>query len=95
MTISSPEENKAELERFHAKLHRAQLDMFNARSAELKALGVPFFGTRSQLIVRSEEQNSRASADDSQMEHAGKITDQRLLELQERMIQHLEDLYKD
>lgn len=58
--------------------------MFNAMSLELRKLGVPFFGI---------------SPDPDLPEHAGflatKLPQEQLVKLQRKMIEYLEDMYKD
>lgn len=48
-----------ELEVFDAKVYRAQHEMVKEMTGKLKALGVPFFGTRSGLVVLRSSPGSR------------------------------------
>ncbi|PNS15767.1 hypothetical protein CAC42_4219 [Sphaceloma murrayae] len=85
----SEEELRAELLAFDTKIHRAQVHMINAMTAELKALGVPFFGTRSDVLLE------RGGAADDTLKIPAKISSEDLRGLQQRMITYLEDMYKD
>lgn len=42
---------------FDAKVYRAQVAMHDSMEAELKALGVPFFGTRADRLLLDETDN--------------------------------------
>jgi hypothetical protein len=91
----SEADKAAELAAFDRKIYAAQVAMDSVMSAELKGLGVPFFGTNSDLI-RSEDGDV---AEGNQLDELPKwsmvITDSQLLDLRRRMIGHLEDLYRD
>lgn len=50
---------KTELEVFDAKVYRAQFDMVREMTAKMRALGVPFFGTRSELVVVKSRPSSK------------------------------------
>ena len=60
--------------------------MIDTMTAELKGLGVPFFGTDESLTGEYQEQPAQWSPP---------VTQDELLNLQKRMIQYLEDLYGD
>ena len=51
---------EAELSAFDRKIYAVQQDMESAMSAELKALGVPFFGTDRTLVMADGEDPSKA-----------------------------------
>ncbi|GAM84109.1 hypothetical protein ANO11243_021010 [Dothideomycetidae sp. 11243] len=51
----SPAELQAELDAFDLKIYRAQCQMNEAMTLELKALGVPFFGTSLDRIVPDDQ----------------------------------------
>ena len=63
--------------------------MVQSQSAELKRLGVPFFGLRPDLIA-SEDDSSGLSEEGSK-----KVTKKQVMALQRDMLQHLVDMYGD
>ena len=88
----SKDEQLLELMIFDEKIYKAQAQMNEAMSAKLKSLGVPFFGTPSDLIL-SDTETVHSSAD-TQSKWSPKITSTQLLALKRRMISYLEDMYK-
>jgi hypothetical protein len=66
--------------------------MSNFHAAELKRLGVPFFGVSPSLIIANELQQTSAARDPLSK---ALITQEELMALQRKMIQYLEDMYKD
>lgn len=91
----SEEEKEAELARFDRKLYAAQQSMETAMTAELKGLGVPFFGTSPELIVPEEQKTSDAMASASRPKWSVPVTEIELLDLKRKMVGHLEVLYRD
>ena len=89
---TSPEEMAKELETFDMKVHRAQTQMVKEMMAALRKLGVPFFGTRSDL-VRVPGKEGRGDGRDGQS--MGMIDEVELINLQRRMLVILEDLCSD
>lgn len=87
------EDQEVELRMFDVKVYKAQTQMSEAMSMRLKALGVPFFGTLSELIMS--EISSAAVAPGSRPKWSPLITSTQLLSLQRRMIEYLEDMYKE
>ena len=89
----SEADKEAELSVYDGQVHVAQAAMVDHMTLELKALGVPFFGTHSDAII---------SVDASDAEHdasirpkwSPRVTSEELVELQRRMISYLEDMYK-
>ncbi len=65
--------------------------MSKSMKAELKMLNVPFFNVRPELVGLSQ---GVPNADGVEKSSPQKITDGQLLELQRRMLQYLEDMYK-
>lgn len=65
--------------------------MVKAMTAELAAMGIPFFSTRLSLVARQAEgePQSRVTCTEKQ------ITEPDLLKLQRKMLCHLEELYGD
>ncbi|TID25186.1 Serine/threonine-protein kinase [Venturia nashicola] len=88
----TPEEDKAEIDKFDLKVYTASKKMSEHHSAELKRLGVPFFGVNPKLIIMNDIQQFAATSDPLSQ---ATITEAELIDLQRRMIQYLEDLYKD
>jgi len=81
-----------ELQTFDLKIYRAQTQMTKEFSAKLKSLGVPFFGTRSELVRVTKKDGSEEK--DAQHSSGGKgmIDELDLIKLQKKMISLLEDL---
>lgn len=89
-TPQTEEEKRAELSAFDRKVYAAQVSMETAMTAELKGLGVPFFGTPEHLVISGDRQpTSESSAAGSA------ITENELLKLRRKMVSHLEELYRD
>lgn len=88
---TSPEELAKELETFDLKVYRAQMEMNREMSNRLRSLGVPFFGTRSDLVRPA---GKEVTADDTK---DGKvmIDEVDLVKLQRKMLAILEDLCND
>lgn len=98
--LASPKANtsddvEAELNVFDRKIYAAQLEMEATMMAELKGLGVPFFGTNQDLILSNDSESTNLQPLPTQPKWSPKITQDQLLELRRRMVQHLEDLYRD
>ncbi|KAF2731801.1 hypothetical protein EJ04DRAFT_471375 [Polyplosphaeria fusca] len=86
--LRTPAREEEELRQFDEKVYRAQEQMIISQTAELRRLGVPFFGTRPDLVLVSDAEAMKESEG-----KAGKITKKRLSILQKKMLQHLLDLY--
>jgi len=67
--------------------------MNQAMTAELKGLGVPFFGTRFDCIRTREEESVDREA--VRQKWSPLVSGQELTGLQRRMINYLEDMYKE
>lgn len=91
----SPAELQAELDAFDLKIYRAQCQMNEAMTLELKALGVPFFGTSLDRIVPDDQDVDKDADRLSNTKGSPRITHGELHALQRRMISYLEDMYKD
>ncbi|KAJ9632510.1 hypothetical protein H2203_000915 [Taxawa tesnikishii (nom. ined.)] len=89
-TLSSEDQLQFELAAFDRKVLAAQTAMQQHMTGKLKRMGVPFFGTQPDLVV---PEASATSA--NRPKWSPLITGAQLRELQMRMIQHLEDMYKD
>ncbi|KAH8663005.1 hypothetical protein BGZ60DRAFT_79185 [Tricladium varicosporioides] len=90
---NGPEELARELQTYDLKVYKAQMQMAREMSAKLKGLGVPFFGTRSELIRGKGESGGggvSASQDGRIM-----IDEMELVKLQRKMLEILETLCGD
>lgn len=77
------------------KVYKAQLLMVKEMTAKLRSLGVPFFGTRSELVrpIGKEATASRGTPDSK--DEKGTIDEVELVKLQRKMLAILEDLCSD
>ncbi|KAI7603207.1 hypothetical protein KC346_g11988 [Hortaea werneckii] len=91
----SEADDQAELAAYDRKLYTAQTSMEDAMTAELKALGVPFFGTSQNLVVPDGWDVSKEQLPEDHPKWSKLITDSELLTLRRKMVSHLEDMYKD
>ena len=90
------EEKEAELANFDCKVYAAQQSMETAMTGELKGLGVPFFGTSTELIVSEDEKAAATAASSANnTKWSVPVTETELLELKRKMVTHLEALYRD
>lgn len=87
---TSPEEMAKELETFDMKVYKAQTQMVKEMMAALRKLGVPFFGTKSDLVRVA----GKEGGDDGKYGQ-GMIEEAELIKLQRRMLVILEDLCSD
>ncbi|KAF2444939.1 hypothetical protein P171DRAFT_431725 [Karstenula rhodostoma CBS 690.94] len=85
--LRTDEVEKEELEMYAKKVYRAAQRMVELQSKEMKGLGVPFFGLRSEFL--------RSDGSDEGEEEQKKVTKGELLELQRKMLNHLMELYGD
>jgi len=92
-TPQTQEEKIVELKAFDVKIYKAQIQMDQAMTAELKSLGVPFFGTRLDCIRSIDEET--IDEEGVRQKWSPLVTSQDLTELQRRMINYLEDMYKE
>jgi len=83
-----------ELETFDMKVYKAQLQMVKEFTSKLRSLGVPFFGTKSELVrIAGKEANEEGVG--GPKDEKGLIDEAELVELQKRMLTMLEDLCSD
>lgn len=87
--------NEAELVAFDLRIYAAQVEMDTDMTAELKGLGVPFFGTDRSLVMFEEDGQTLKSSSESQPKWSPMVTEEQLMELRTRMVGHLEDLYRE
>lgn len=90
--MKTREKIEEELRNYDRKVYKASQDMAKAIKTELKTLSVPFFDVYSDLILASSE--PLRESDKEALSSSSKITEQQLWELQRRILQFLEDMYK-
>lgn len=88
---TSPEELAKELETFDMKVYRAQMEMNREMTNRLRSLGVPFFGTRSNLVRSAGKEVTAEDTKDGKI----MIDEVELVKLQRKMLAILEDLCND
>lgn len=85
-----------DLATYDRKVYAAQVQMEDATSAELKGLGVPFFGTEASAVLDDvESAENVVQAANSRPKHSPLVTEKELLLLRRRMMEHLDALYRD
>lgn len=91
------EENETELRIYDEKVYKASVQMIEAMTSELRALGVPFFVIRRDLLVDHPVQpDSREdSAKQQEQPRQGPLTRDDLSALQRRMLDLLLDLCRE
>ncbi|PYI20653.1 hypothetical protein BO86DRAFT_393844 [Aspergillus japonicus CBS 114.51] len=90
-SISTAEEDQAELTNYDVKVYRASSQMADAMIAELRALGIPFFSIQKDLVLAADAKSETVvNPFGSQKETL--ITRQDLLQLQRRILELLLDL---
>ncbi|KAL6706566.1 hypothetical protein ACN47E_005322 [Coniothyrium glycines] len=92
--LRTPEREKEELDQYDAKVYRACKAMVESQTSYLKTLGVPFFGVKPYLVVQSVEDLGE-NIETSRAGVGGKVTKEQLLELQRKILNHLNELYGD
>jgi hypothetical protein len=95
--LQTPEREQEELDQYDAKVYRACKAMVESQTSSLKVLGVPFFGVKPNLIFRESEDGSSLDIVNAQSDTAGNklVTKIELRELQQKMLNHLMELYGD
>ncbi|KAM5478925.1 hypothetical protein McanCB56680_006008 [Microsporum canis] len=89
-----PAEDELEIKRYDEKVYKASVEMSKALHSELKALGVPFFATKQELIQPvSSDDNSKLAEVNGSAETC--ITEEETRQLRLRMLELLQDLCKD
>ncbi|EDN98075.1 hypothetical protein SS1G_12932 [Sclerotinia sclerotiorum 1980 UF-70] len=93
---TSPEELAQELETFDMKVYRAQTQMVREMNGKLRNLGVPFFGTKSELVrITGKAIATNGTGTNATEGEKAMIDEDELVELQRRMLNILEDLCND
>ncbi|PQE08169.1 ATP synthase subunit beta protein [Rutstroemia sp. NJR-2017a BVV2] len=92
---TSPEELARELETFDMKVYKAQTQMVREMNGKLRSLGVPFFGTKSELVRTSGKTEPDQNVANGTGVEKTVIDESDLVELQKKMLTILEDLCND
>ena len=87
---NDPEVARKELAEFDRKVHSGLVKMVADFDRILRRLGVPFFAIKHELVMNSDKALSTSAQRGS-----GKLTKPELIELQKKMLLHLEDLFMD
>ncbi|EGD84380.1 hypothetical protein H112_08085 [Trichophyton rubrum D6] len=91
---SAPEEHELEIKRYDDKVYKASVEMSKALHLELKAMGIPFFAIKEELIrPASPDSGSKPENIDNSTERC--ITAEEAKALQLRMLDLLQDLCKE
>lgn len=88
-------DKEAELAEFDRKIYAAQQAMEVGMTAEMKRLGVPFFGTDPDLILGDVLDPASESLQEGRPKFSPLVTETQLLQMRRKMVAHLEDLYRD
>ncbi len=93
----SPEALAKELETFDMKVYKAQMQMVREMNSRLRNLGIPFFGTRTDLVrpVGKDAPPPPAAGIEGPKVGKGVIDEADLVKLQRKMLAMLEDLSND
>lgn len=92
---TSPEEMAEELKTFDMKVYKAQTQMVREMTVKLRSLGVPFFGTRSELVRVPGREGAGGGGPVDSNDGKGMIDEAELVTLQRKMLGILEDLCSD
>ncbi|EZF32295.1 hypothetical protein TMEN_2561 [Trichophyton mentagrophytes] len=91
---SAPEEDELEIKRYDDKVYKASVEMSKALHLELKAMGIPFFAIKEELIRPAPpDSSSKPENTDNSTERC--ITAEEAKALQLRMLDLLQDLCKE
>ncbi|KAK0104570.1 hypothetical protein ONS95_004856 [Cadophora gregata] len=89
------DDHTKELKTFDMKVYKAQMQMVKEMTAKLRSLGVPFFGTRSDLVIPNGKEANAVSGTADRKDEKGTIDEIELMKLQRKMLIILEDLCSD
>lgn len=89
---TTPEEMAKELETYDMKVYKAQMQMVREMTARLRSLGVPFFGTRTELVRINGKGGAEEGRSAGGKGEDGMIDEIELVKLQKKMLALLEDL---
>ena len=77
------------------KVYRAQTQMVKEMNAKMRSLGVPFFGTKTELVRIAGKDGTGGSGVDAPKDEKRMIDEVELVELQRKMLAILEDLCRE
>ncbi|RDW71750.1 hypothetical protein BP5796_07784 [Coleophoma crateriformis] len=89
---TDPAELAKELETYDMKVYRAQMQMIREMTTKLRNIGVPFFGTKSELISPAKKVSSDITTYDGAKNERNMIDEAELVKLQRKMLAILEDM---
>jgi hypothetical protein len=92
---ADPEELAKELETFDMKVYRAQMQMVKEFTSKLRSLGVPFFGTKVELVRIPNKETDGAGGLKGPKDEKGLVDEAELVKMQKKMLAMLEDLCSD
>ncbi|KAG9233870.1 hypothetical protein BJ875DRAFT_30934 [Amylocarpus encephaloides] len=84
-----------ELQTFDMKVYRAQMEMTREMTSKLRGMGVPFFGTKTELVRPRGLSETSGSGPPKDKDEKGMIDEIELVKLQRKMLAMLEDLCSD
>lgn len=84
---SNSDEEEAELRNCDLKIHKAMTRLAMDIDRELRAMGVPFYAIKHELVILEERKGAGVQPE--------KVDKSELRELQKRMLQLLEELFKE
>jgi hypothetical protein len=87
-----PEALARELETFDMKVYKAQMQMVREMNSRLRNLGVPFFGTKTDLVRPAGKEAPKAGSNEDSKDEQEMIDEVDLVKLQRKMLAMLEDL---
>ncbi|KAH9826457.1 Protein of unknown function (DUF2458) [Teratosphaeria destructans] len=94
-TVDDETAKQTELAALDRKIYAAQVSMEEAMTAELKGLGVPFFGTDPDLILEEGRESESGAVPAGRLECSRLVTKGEMVGLRRRIVEHLEVLYRD
>ncbi|RDW66473.1 hypothetical protein BP6252_10108 [Coleophoma cylindrospora] len=89
---TDPAELAKELETYDMKVYRAQMQMIREMTTKLRNMGVPFFGTKSELVSPTKKVSSDITTYDGVKNEKSMIDEGELVKLQRKMLAILEDM---
>ncbi|KAK2873340.1 hypothetical protein FQN49_002436 [Arthroderma sp. PD_2] len=90
-----PQEDELEIKQYDEKVYKASAEMTRALDSELKALGIPFFAIKQELIrsPSSDDSSSKQASINNGTDNC--ITQEEVALLRLRMLELLQDLCKE
>jgi len=98
-TLVGSDAAMAELKTYNMKVYRAQLQMIKQMRGKLITLGIPFFGTRPELVRPNRKEATKKYSEEGQRDEKPgsdkRIDEDALIGLQKKMLGFLEELCKE